>query len=164
MKKILLILFTLSLSGCYTHKVTTTSDFNRMKLDMLGMAEGYGYVLADNVAIDTTAYPNGDGYTTSHCHINERYVLASPADSLVVDLGYRDRAIAEGRVIPYISQITVGCQGQDVICDSIAAMFKTPRTSDITVMEEGSAIALFASGVLIPFLGVLGFIAVNNKQ
>ena len=160
MKK-LLILTCLLLCGCnVTYNVTTESDFQQVKQNMLNIVNDYGYRLDNNYIYDTITY--NSTYCPNHYSF-ETYQFINENDSLEINLQYRHRAITEMATIPYIDDCELICNGDDLICDSIQKIVINLPKSQVITPSEGTATGIIITAALLPFITIIGCATVFNR-
>lgn len=155
MKKLIYLFCCILFCGCnVTYSVTTESDFQTIKQNMLNIVNDYGYELNNSYIHDTTTY--NDVYCPNH-YTFETYQFVNENDSLKINLQYRHRAITEMATIPYIDNCKVICNGNDLICDSIQKIIVNLPESQITTLSEGTATGVIIAAALLPFITVIGY-------
>ena len=165
MKKLLIILTCLLLCGCnVTYNVTTESDFQEVRQNMLNTVNSYGYSLSSSYIYDTTDW----NIVNKVYHPNywgiETYKFSKEEDSLCINLYYRHRCITEARTIPYVDSCKVKCIGNDVICDSIQSIMNNLPKSKVNTLTDGSLSGLIIFLALLPFISIISYATIFNVR
>jgi len=160
MKKLTLILLCCILfCGCnVTYNVTTESDFQLVKQNMLNIVNDYGYELDNNYIYDTITY---NGYPNHYTF--ETYQFINENDSLKINLQYRHRAITEMVTIPYIDNCKIICGDNNLICDTIQKIIVNLPKSQITTLTEETATGIIIFIALLPLITMIGYTSIFSR-
>lgn len=137
MRKLSIILTSVLFFGCTaTYSVTTDSDYQEVKNQMLDIFHEYGYTLVSSESTDTNIYVVGGMYARPGFWVKDTYTIEKDDKTETIDVYSHRKCISEAKMIPYVETCNVGCSEENEVCNAVTSLMSNPPKSEVKVTKE----------------------------